>query len=311
MAKKKKRPNANQRREKVLDHLLASKKDQHFLADLMKELQTKDEQTLRRDLEHLTQKGLLSKEKDESQIPARSIYKLDPDAAQKAQALRDEAKASSKKSSAKKAKTNKKAPAKSTQSKKAAASKSKVTQTVKKSKTAATAPQKASSKDAKDSTQTGGKVSARASAKQNMTKATSTTPKPAADSKAATPDKAAAAEQGGRRSARELEANIISALEKEALSAQGLAQTLSRQRPTIVKALERLQKRGAIARKKSGRSYFYYVNGEGSSPAESTQAAGATSLEQLSGNGVQVAVNTLIDRLLASERRRWELESKA
>ena len=61
----------------------------------------------------------------------------------------------------------------------------------------------------------------------------------------------------GRRSARELEQQIISLLEQQPTTVKDLAEHLKRQQPTVTKALERMQERRLVERKRQGRSFVY------------------------------------------------------
>lgn len=135
--------------------------------------------------------------------------------------------------------------------------------------------------------------------------------------KASTPAKAKTGK--GRSSARQLEADIVTLLSTQQLSAGEISEALKRQRPTVVKALERMQARKQINRKKSGRSFRYFPLDQAAQPAAAPQSAqtaesspadttAPTAVDFGSAAGSSPLVNAILDRWLAAERKLWEME---
>jgi len=342
MAKKPEQEILEQRREKILSHLKADSKP-YLLEDLKNALKLDDEQTLRRDLDVLAKKGIVKKSKEHSNSRYRSVYQLNIPTQTKPE---NSAKKTAKNTTKPAAKTAAK-PAKE-QPKKTAAPASKVTKTaVAKEIKAATKkpankkPAPAKPKPVKKSKKIlpSKPVKQPASATAKPVEQTTGTPtkmealQPVQARPVKVKSTPQAAPTGSKKvSARELEAQILSALAVDSLSPDQLAEKLQRQRPTIVKALDRLQDWKQISRSKQGRAYHYFLYTEktpASPPASSgtsqAPAAIATSAEQLASPAladssmalaspmlpglVKVAVDTFLDRLISAERRAWELES--
>lgn len=80
MAAKKHLESPNQRRQRLLDYFHSRSKKARFIAEIKEDLKVKNEQNLRRDLELLTEAGILEKTKDFTQQPARALFTLKPDA---------------------------------------------------------------------------------------------------------------------------------------------------------------------------------------------------------------------------------------
>lgn len=134
----------------------------------------------------------------------------------------------------------------------------------------------------------------------------------------------------GRRSARELEQQILQLLEAQPTTVKDLADHLKRQQPTVTKALERMQERRLVDRKRQGRSFVYYKLSTRSSAASAPAAAalapqaetsaaavapqvtdtGSFGLQNLPGDAlqsvinaaVQAAVSAALDHIMANRR---------
>jgi DNA-binding transcriptional ArsR family regulator len=137
----------------------------------------------------------------------------------------------------------------------------------------------------------------------------------------------------GRRSARELEQRILSLLEQEPTTVKDLAEHLKRQQPTVTKALERMQERRLVERKRQGRSFVYSrLSSRAAAPAapaaavsapiEASQVASAPAVETVHSGyqnqqgssslqsmieaavkaGVSAGVNAALEHILAKGR---------
>lgn len=330
MAKKKKPATAETRRTKILAFLEKHPDKKYFIADLNKDLNFKDEPTLRRDLENLADQGYLNKEKDKSQVPVRSLYQFKATAAKA-----NTAASPSKAAASKKEKSN----SKKTTASKSTKGKPSKTAATKANPTKAAAPAaKSSSKKTAASKTVAPKATVKAATKKPSTR--KATAKPAAKPTASVANNKT---EGGRRSARQLEADILNLLATQKLTAGAISEGLGRQRPTVVKALERMLQRRQLKRVKVSRSFLYYPYGEAppaaaSAPAPKKPAAAATKAPKATkpakaakasvaapvkaaapapmanadevSLAVRVAVEALMDRVIASERRVWELERK-
>lgn len=197
MPRKKQAESAKSRRQKLLDYFHSHARQARFISDVKNDLNIKNEQNLRRDLELLAEAGMLEKSKDTSKLPARAVFTLKDDAPKVVNGMPD---------------------------------------------------------DAED-----GVESAAPKAEAKAAKAPKA-PKAAAAPKAEAPassNGAGADEVKGRRSARELEQQILSLLEQQPTTVKDLAEHLERQQPTVTKALERMQERRLVERKRQGRSFVY------------------------------------------------------
>lgn len=227
MPRKKQAESAKSRRQKLLDYFHSRPRKPSFIADVKNDLNIKNEQNLRRDLELLAEEGVLDKSKDTSKLPARTVYTL-KDGAPKAIKGQPEAQEAAE------------APA----------------------KVAPAKPKAASS---------------------NGTAA------------------AAVEDQKGRRSARELEQQILSLLEEQPTTVKDLADHLKRQQPTVTKALERMQERRLVERKRQGRSFVYSrlskaVSAPSSAaPAGGTAAPPAQAVSEAPAKASQAAVSQAAD----------------
>lgn len=217
MPRKKQAESAKTRRQKLLDYFHSHPRQPRFISDVKDDLNIKNEQNLRRDLELLAEGGTLEKTKDTSKLPARTVYTLIEGASRHLQAQADE------------------------------------------DQQEVVVPQ------------TTGKVG-RPSGKTNA-KQTAEKPTPAAAE-----EKSVAGDVKGRRSARELEQRILSLLEQQPTTVKELADHLKRQQPTVTKALERMQERRLVERKRLGRSFVYSQLSRGSSAAVAAPAAVAAAV---------------------------------
>lgn len=193
MPRKKQAESAKTRRQKLLDYFQSHPRQSRFISDVKEDLNIKNEQNLRRDLELLAEQGILDKTKDTSKLPARTVYTLNAGAPHQLHGQADDDDEETFVDTQ---------PAKAGRGKAAAKS----------------APEK--SAPVMVETQLLGDVK-------------------------------------GRRSARELEQRILSLLEQQPTTVKELADHLKRQQPTVTKALERMQERNLVQRKRLGRSFVY------------------------------------------------------
>lgn len=201
MPRKKQAESAKSRRQKLLDYFHAHARKARFISDVKNDLNIKNEQNLRRDLELLAEAGILEKSKDTSKLPARAVFTLKSGAPRILKGLADEGD-------------------------EAAESKAAPEAPVSKASVAKAAP----------------KVTAAPKVQAVATPSNGTGP---------------VEELKGRRSARELEQQILALLEQEPTTVKDLAEHLGRQQPTVTKALERMQERRLVERKRQGRSFVY------------------------------------------------------
>lgn len=291
MAKQKPSP---EKRKTKLSEFFTSQPDQAFQVKELKNLLAhKDEPTLRRDLDDLVKNGTLSKSKDTSIYPNRAYYQYRNSSKKKNSSPAESV------SPAKKAETPPAVkPSKAKPPKAAKPANKKAVKTSKPAEPTPTVFDVPDSKTADASTQT--KAPSQASASS-----------PA-------PDKAL----GKRAAARDLEARIIELVSAQPATVSEITSTLARQRPTIVKALERLTENATLSRTSDKRPFFYSLASAKSeitpqktpatisnAPLKARSTQNSALLDQ-SPSMAQVTVNTLLDRLLASERRLWELEQK-
>ncbi len=192
MPRKKQAESAKTRRQKLLDYFQSHPRQSRFISDVKEDLNIKNEQNLRRDLELLAEQGILDKTKDTSKLPARTVYTLNSGAPYHLQGQADDDEETF----------------------------------------VDTQPAKA------------GRVKAAA--------------KPTSEKSAPVMiETQLLGDVKGRRSARELEQRILSLLEQQPTTVKELADHLKRQQPTVTKALERMQERNLVQRKRLGRSFVY------------------------------------------------------
>ena len=185
MPRKKQAESAKSRRQKLLDYFLSNPGRTRFISDVKNDLNIKNEQNLRRDLEILTDDGHLKKTKDNSKLPARAVYTLKAGASQSL---------------------------------------------------------KSQANDADD---------------YQLRPVKSETIKSSPKSAASTSETPSEADGKGRRSARELEQQILNLLDQQPTTVKELAEHLQRQQPTVTKALERMQERSLVERTRQSRSFVY------------------------------------------------------
>lgn len=233
MPRKKQAESAKSRRQKLLDYFHSNARQPRFITDIKTDLNIKNEQNLRRDLEMLADEGSLEKSKDTTKLPARAVFILKQGAAK---AVKGAAKEDN--------------PAPATETPKAKAAK------------APKAP-----KAAKE-------------------------PQAAAPAKVEIPPVSSngqGEELKGRRSARELEQQILTLLDQQPTTVKDLAEHLKRQQPTVTKALERMQERRLVDRKRQGRSFVYSRQSKAGAPAPAEAIAATPVAEPTSRQAAAVA----------------------
>ncbi len=287
-----------EKRKNKLSDFFKSKPDQAFqVKELKVLLSNKDEPTLRRDLDDLVKENSLKKSKDTSVYPNRAYYQNSSKSKKAVAASKTSESPPAKQSAAtaKKVKASKTGTKKPTNKTKLNPSKAARPTIAEVQTSIAAASQPATSKAAP-----------KAKTKNKPAKKIATKSNPL----------------GKRAAARELEARIIEMVKAQPATVSEITTTLNRQRPTIVKALERLSENGTLTRTSDKRPFYYSIASDNAlktqvptavSPApvkvSSAQNTANLSLEESPGVA-QVTVNAILDRLLASERRLWELEQK-
>ncbi|MGV3522573.1 MAG: BlaI/MecI/CopY family transcriptional regulator [Candidatus Sericytochromatia bacterium] len=312
---KKNSPNStdstDSRRQSLLDFFHKHPAQVFLISDLKKALKINNEQNLRRDLEWLSKVQFIKKDKDKSELPTRSTFQLEANAPVE---LPPELE------SRKPGRPPKAAPSAET-------AVSEVDDTPKPERRKGGRPPKA----AKTTTALAAAAPVVAKRRGRPAKNTAEAIPAAPKKKAGRPPKqihavthSQPAEASGHRAARELEAQILDLVSKEALPAKEIAHRLKRQQPTVFKALERLQQHQQIERgKQGGRAYLYFPPGQQpavASPEMSTVVSSSAKVskktalpngltgafppffEEMFQTAVTAAVNAAVDRIMSSKR---------